>query len=396
MVLFYSNYYCCTTAIVSGKHTKDGRPLLVKHRDTSFDQNKLMYFKDGKYDYIGLVNSIDKEGNEVWGGSNSVGFAIMNSASYNLKPHDDTTKYMDKEGIVMKLALQQCATLEDFEQLLNELPKPLGVEANFGVIDAYGGCAYFESDNFKFTKIDANDPNIAPFGYVIRTNYSFNGDQEDGYGYIRYLTAEKLFYNAAAANNLDYKFILQKMSRNLDHSLTDVNLENELVSAAQSKFVTMQDYIVRSTSVSTILVKGVKKGENPSLTTIWTILGFPLTSVSIPTWVAAGENLPNIVLADNSGNAPLCDASLKLKKKCFPIERGSGNKYMNLTEVMNLDGTGIYQQIIPFENEIFSQTNLFLMNWRQKNKIAKQEAMDLYKRLNSTVTHFYNQLLEIR
>jgi hypothetical protein len=396
MVLFYSNYYCCTTAIVSGKHTKDGRPLLVKHRDTSFDQNKLMYFMDGKYDYIGLVNSIDKEGNEVWGGSNSVGFAIMNSASYNLKPHDDTTKYMDKEGIVMKLALQQCATLEDFEQLLNELPKPLGVEANFGVIDANGGCAYYECDNFKFTKIDANDPNIAPFGYVIRTNYSFNGDQDEGYGYIRYLTAEKLFYNAAASKNLDYKFILQKMSRNLDHSLTGVNLENELVPAAQSKFVTMQDYIVRSTSVSTILVKGVKKGENPSLTTIWTILGFPLTSVSIPTWVAAGENLPNIVLADNSGNAPLCDASLKLKKKCFPIERGSGNKYMNLTEVMNLDGTGIYQQIIPFENEIFSQTNLFLMNWRQKNKIAKQEAMDLYKRLNSTVTHFYNQLLEIR
>ena len=37
-------FFACTTAIVSGKGTPDGRPLLLKHRDTSFDQNKLMFF----------------------------------------------------------------------------------------------------------------------------------------------------------------------------------------------------------------------------------------------------------------------------------------------------------------------------------------------------------------
>ena len=82
------NSHACTTAIVSGKFTVDGRPLLFKHRDTGFTQNKLMYFKDGKYDYIGTVNSADKEGNEIWAGFNSAGFAIMNSEAYNLNVGD--------------------------------------------------------------------------------------------------------------------------------------------------------------------------------------------------------------------------------------------------------------------------------------------------------------------
>ena len=33
-----------TTAIVSGKYTMDGRPLLFKHRDSGKLQNKIMYF----------------------------------------------------------------------------------------------------------------------------------------------------------------------------------------------------------------------------------------------------------------------------------------------------------------------------------------------------------------
>ena len=68
----------CTTAIVSGKYTADGRPLLYKHRDTGSLQNKLMHFTDGKYSYVGIVNSTDNVGKEVWGGYNSAGFAIMN------------------------------------------------------------------------------------------------------------------------------------------------------------------------------------------------------------------------------------------------------------------------------------------------------------------------------
>ena len=74
----------CTTAVISGKHTKDGRPLLWKHRDTWAVNNKIMQFDDGKYVYTGLVNSKDSQGKSVWIGYNETGFGIMNSASYNL------------------------------------------------------------------------------------------------------------------------------------------------------------------------------------------------------------------------------------------------------------------------------------------------------------------------
>ena len=52
----------CTTAVISGKYTKDGRPLLWKHRDTWALNNSIRQFDDGKYPYMGLVNSKDIEG----------------------------------------------------------------------------------------------------------------------------------------------------------------------------------------------------------------------------------------------------------------------------------------------------------------------------------------------
>ena len=198
-VISINDLFSCTTAVVSGKYTEDGRPVLWKHRDSDFNNNKLMYFTDGKFDYIGLVNSEDIKGEQVWGGTNSTGFSIMNAALYDVNLDYDGD-YKDREGYVMKMALQQCATLEDFEKFLNDLPKPMGVAANFGVIDAHGGAAYYETDNNAFVKFDANDPRVAPNGYLIRTNHAFTGKKDEGFGYIRYENAHDLFSNAFVKN----------------------------------------------------------------------------------------------------------------------------------------------------------------------------------------------------
>jgi hypothetical protein len=183
------------------------------------------------------------------------------------------------------------------------------------------------------------------------------------------------------------------MSRCLDHSLTDVHLPNEITSRYETKFVPLQDYIVRNSSVSTILVHGVKPDENPALTTIWTILGFPLTSVATPSWVGAGENLPNCIVADKSGNASLCANSVLLKNKCFPIKRGSGKKYLNLSVVMNKEGEGFYQKIKPFEDEIILNTKARMKKWRSNGHIAKQEALSFYRSLDVSVDTFFRELL---
>ena len=386
----FSTSISCTTAIVSGNFTNDGRPLLFKHRDTGTLQNKLMFFEDGKFEYIGLVNSTDSLGNEIWAGCNSAGFGIMNSASYNLNTND-TTSIKDREGFIMKQALQTCVTVDDFEQLLQNQSKPLGVEANFGVIDANGGAAYFESGNFTYTKIDANDPKIAPFGYVIRSNYSFTGDRENGYGFIRYQTAEKLFYQAAQTNTLSYKFILQKVSRCLKHSLTKIDLTNNLPkNSDESHFVNFRDFIPRNSSASTVVVQGVKKEESSEFTTTWTILGFQLCSVAVPTWVKGGKSLPEILVADETGNAPLCDMALKLKDKCLPLKRGSGKYYLNLTAVMNQNGAGILQKIFPLENKILSLAESYRKLWREKG-LNKKQLNEFYKIVDDLVFSEYQK-----
>jgi hypothetical protein len=339
-----------------------------------------MYFNDGTYPFIGLVNSEDRIGKEVWAGANSAGFAIMNSASYNLNTKD-TTQLKDQEGIIMKEALRSCATLKDFEDLLKSWPKPMGIEANFGVIDADGGAAYYETTNFSFIKIDANDPVLAPFGYLIRTNYSFSGTDDDGYGYIRYLTAEELFYQAAAKGNLTYQFLLQDVSRSLKHSLLNIDLGAlPLPPAKKDHFIGFQDYIPRNSSVTTMVIQGTKKDESPDLTTIWTILGFPLSSVVIPTWIAGGDQLPKMLISDDSGNAPLCQRSLELKKKCFPISRGSGDKYINLSVLLNAEGEGILQKLLPLEQSIIKLTESNLNRWRVEG-MRKTEIQSFYRQL---------------
>ena len=371
-IITHSSSFSCTTAIVSGKFTTDGRPLLFKHRDTGTLQNKLMFFADGKFEYIGLVNSTDSLGKEIWAGCNNAGFAIMNSASYNLNTND-TTSIKDCEGFIMKQALQTCATVDDFEQLINNLSKPLGVEANFGVIDARGGAAYFETGNFTYSKIDVNDLKIAPFGYVIRSNYSFTGDTENGYGFIRYQNAEDLFYQAAQTNSLSSKFILQKVSRCLKHSLTKIDLTKNLPkNFDEPHFVNFRDFIPRTSSASTVVVQGVGKNELPEFTTMWTILGFQLCSVAVPTWVGGTCDLPKILVADKTGNAPLCDMALKLKEKCIPLKRGSGKYYLNIATVLNQNGDGILQKILPLENKIFSLSESYLKLWHEKGLNKKQ------------------------
>ena len=173
----------CTSAIVSGKLTANGRPLMWKNRDTNDLNNRVerIMAHDGLMEFVALFDARDLQDTAAWMGFNEAGFAIMNTASYNLNGNDGV-KNMDREGELMRYALERCKTVDDFEGLLKTLPKPLGVEANFGVIDAAGNGAYFETGNFKYVKFDLAD---APEGILTRTNYSYSGEKDKGMGYVR-------------------------------------------------------------------------------------------------------------------------------------------------------------------------------------------------------------------
>lgn len=393
-LLFGQLVIACTTAIISGKATPDGRPILWKHRDTDNFDNKVMYFKEGKYTFIGLINSDDSL--QVWGGTNSAGFSIMNSASYNLKPHDDNTKFQDQEGVLMKLALSRCATVDEFRRLLDSLPKPLGVEANFGVIDAMGGAAYFETNNFRYKIFDANDPSCAPDGYLIRTNYSMSGRENEGVGYNRYNTAAALIAEAYQGQNITTEFFLTKVTLSLRHELTQTDLADVFKKKEefQNRLYPFRDYIVRYSSSSTIVVHGVKLGEPPIMTTIWMKIGFQPASISIPLWINAGEKLPSLITATGKKNSLLCTFTLLLKKGCFPFQKGTeGESYVYLEKLGNNRNDGIMQVNVEMEKEILIRTDKLITKWR-KTGFNEEEAKDYYSELDKSITDYYSLLCD--
>ncbi len=384
----------CTSIIISGKATPDGRPIMWKNRDTDTFQNAIKYFDDGKYTSMGLIDSDDPTGKSIWIGYNSAGFAIMNTASYNLIMKD-TLEVKDREGIVMREALMQCASVGEFETYLKTCIKPMGVETNFGVIDAYGGAVYFEVSNFTYKKLDANDQAIAPMGYIIHTNFSFTGDPNSGSGQIRYQTAEELFYQAAQQHNLSIRFILQDVSRSLWHSLTKTDLKKSFSeNPAEQKFMNFTDFIPRYFSSSAIAIQGVKPGENPEFTTMWTVLGFPLASVVTPLWLCMGKDQPALVTLDKNGVAPLCDKAIALKQQLFPIKRNYGENYIDVNALYNEEGTGIMQKLRPVEDVIFDETFKRLDAWRN-DKNFKKQIPDFYKFLDQYITAKYASLFGI-
>ena len=76
MVCFPSCFmYACTSVIISGKLTKDGRPLMWKNRDTGTLENCVIYQKGERYAYLAIINSNSiAQPRSVWMGVNEKGF----------------------------------------------------------------------------------------------------------------------------------------------------------------------------------------------------------------------------------------------------------------------------------------------------------------------------------
>ena len=142
------------------------------------------------------------------------------------------------------------------------------------------------------------------------------------------------------------------------------------------------------------MVVGAAKGEDVSRTMMWTVLGFPLTTVAVPVWLSAGKNLPAILSMKENLHAPLCDAAMVLKDQCIPVKRGSGWKYLNLSAVINLANTGIMQQIEPVEDEIFRVTNNLIATM-PAGKVQPEKIAAHYKWLDSFVASSYKELFGI-
>lgn len=347
---FFAQAVACTSAIIGAELNPSGRPLLWKHRDTSSIDNKVEYVAPSAegFGYTGLFNASDKNLKECWTGFNSEGFAIMNTASYNIKDDNVPEKKMDKEGLVMTKALRTCVTVDDFARLLDRLPRPMGVEANFGVIDATGAGAYFETNNDSYIRINLED---SPEHMLVRTNYSHMGRPDEGFGFIREANALHLLAPAAEKKEVTPEFLTETVSRSFYHSL----LGKDMAEGVEDGWIIDQDFIPRYKSCATIVIEGcvpLEKGKSqPSGKdyVMWTGLGYPPCADIYPVTEGPNGVDPDLRGIQKSGHSKASDLSKQRRDEVFPRKFDNEDKYIRLSKLRNPEGTG-YLQTIPKQN----------------------------------------------
>lgn len=351
--MLFAEASACTSAIIGASKNPSGRPLLWKHRDTSAIDNKVEYIapKNGQYGYVALFNAADKNCEQAWIGMNDVGFAVMNTASYNIKDDKVPQSRMDREGYVMTLALKSCRTVDDFARLLDKLPVPFGVEANFGVIDATGDGAFFETNNHSYVRYNLKD---TADDVLIRTNYSHSGRPNEGYGFIREANAECILAPYIAEGSVTPEVLTETVSRSFYHDLKKRDFAAEPI----DRWVIDQDFIPRYKSTASIVIEGCKPVADVSQVTpemvaqeyiMWTALGYPPCSEVVPVWCRKGGVDNTLRGLMENGHSEMSDIVKKRRDEVFPMHYGNGDKYIDMTKLINDAGTG-YLQTLPLLN----------------------------------------------
>ncbi|MDE6444169.1 MAG: hypothetical protein K2K64_07105, partial [Muribaculaceae bacterium] len=232
----------------------------------------------------------------------------------------------------------------------------MGVEANFGVIDAYGNGAYFETNNHSFKRFDLKD---AENHVLVRTNYSKSGRPNEGYGFVREANACHLLAPYAEKGEITPELLTETLSRSFWH-----DMKQRDYSEGQDRWVIDQDFIPRFKSTATIAIEGCKpipQNEQPSKEMVekeyimWTGLGYPPCSE-----IMAVRCYPEGVDASLKGTLPNGPSAQGDKVKArraevFPITKGNGEKYIDMTRLYNPEGTGYVQILVPKNLETYSR-----------------------------------------
>ena len=374
----------CTLMIVAASATEDGRPILFKNRDSSN-----AYMVDMRIDqqegfrFIGQYALREGTWEGPWSGYNETGFCIANSLSYNYSG----AEYASMNKDILDMALRHCETAVEFEQLIDRLEKPVDVRANYAVIDAQGNAAFYEVGPYGYTKYDANDPQTAPEGVLIRTNYSLAGDLDRKVGEDRWKAAEIFVSEAMASQQFNWRYILQNLPRFLVHSNGTDLYADAPATWNDERQTDFDGYIPRHSSTNAVLMQGVKAGESPLLTVLWSISGPPVSTVALPLLFTANNILPEkTVMTDN--RSWLCEKGQSLKAIIFPYQENA-TKLIDLSKLYNREETGIMQRIVRIEGEIIERGYRVIENARLSGKISEDSLADYYAWLDKYIGQEY-------
>ncbi len=274
----------CTSAIVTPGMSSNGKTLLWKHRDSKMGNTRVRHFTGGKYAYTALVNA--KNPKFAYAGINAKGFGVINTATGNL-PIDRQAENTNKVGVgaLITLALNECATVDEFEELLKTWERGPRFQTNIGVGDANGGAAYFEIYHNGYKRY--NTANRSQ-GYDIRANYSMSGDKKKrGVSQRRYLAAEAQMKNVTVFTPED----LMALSR----SYYAVRFKGSVLDTPDKYNDLTQRCVPRQSSVGSVVL--VCDDKNPRMDVV---NGHPTACFPVTVWVASGSNLPKCISGADS------------------------------------------------------------------------------------------------
>jgi hypothetical protein len=351
----------CTILLISGQATDDGRPIIWKNRDVVTANQKYLFIPahydqyDTTYAFNG--NFYADDSSRCFMGVNEHGFAVINANCYNLS--DVLNDGMD-DGDLMRLALQRCRNVDDWEALLRKT-NLIGRKDPwlFGAMDAAGVVKLYECGNFNFVVYDANDPEDAPEGIIVRSVFALSGPHTEE-GAERYKRAKFLVESRPDFYAIDAEYILQIIARDLYCSLGDPyplpfmgQIDN-----LPGGWVNTNETINRFKSRSCSVIRGIKAGEDPRLTTTFAILGPPVLGVAVPLWVASGM-VPDFFCEGDS--AAWFQVICERMRSLYPV--GHSPTWMNTRYLVDTDSSGVFSYTLGLESWAIGQADSLVESW---------------------------------
>jgi hypothetical protein len=435
----------CTIAVISGKITNDGRPLLFKTRyERDEYREEVKYYKpvgDEKYGHMSVVKWGFNRGSNFYpdvingAGINDAGLIISNTTVSDINPLSEAT---NSNMYLLNYSITHCKNLKEFEELLanwNNIRKFSTVNGNFAVVDGEGGAAMYEvyapiqGAKVEWEKYDANsavDNNGDFIGFVVRTN----DNQWSPYtgGAAREKRANEILNELLKKRDINYKSLMRNLARDVcgDVEKTDIGALKKDGTGIDAKTKTLDIHnfytetcISRYSTRFAFIGKGINKGDDKRLITMWVNLGEPDVGIFTP-YFPATKKVPLYAWADPvSTQSMIVDNNSSSVMNDLISHKGKLYVYDNL--VLKLDPLGLlitesidktvdYAKILEIQNWVFPtedtivvKTEEFLNFLRENSKKIDQDllynfsdyalnfAYDDYKMLDNESSIHYNE-----
>lgn len=428
--------YTCTIAVVSGKITNDGRPLLFKTRDERDEyRQEVKYFKpkaDEKYGHMSVVKWGFSRGNNLYpdvingAGINDAGLIITNTTVSGINPVNEIT---NSNMYLLNYAISHCKNLLEFEDLLNRwhtIRKFSTVNGNFALVDNEGGAAIYEiyapiqGAKVQWEKFDANstvDDKGSFIGFVVRTN----DNQWSPYsgGAAREKRANEILTNLLNKKDVSNITLMRELARDVCGDIEKVDLNNftekqsdipdELNSKDIHNFNT-ENCISRYNTNFAFIGRGVKKGEDKRLITMWVNLGEPSIGIFTP-YFPFSKKIPLYAWADELPEQPneqIVDENSSSVINNLIVNIGELSVYENNKVTLDplgiiildpIDRTVDYEKVVEIQNWVFptedviiEKTEEFLDYLRKHVEVISEESLYEFSEysLNFAYTDYKN------